>query len=186
MPRPAYIVIDLVAIAVLTFGIYFPRYQRREMVLAYLGLNVGVLTVAVALSQTTSIGTGFGLGLFGALSIIRLRSDELGHQDVAFYFAALALGLICGIEVDPPWLSGALPAAVLLVMFLGDHPALFRGYRRQTVTMDKAYSDETELSAALEQLLGAKVRRVEVRRIDLLNDSTTVDVRYRLGAEAHW
>lgn len=185
MPRTYYVLIDIAAIALLTFGVYFPRYRRRDMVLAQLGLNIGVLTVAVALSQTTSVGTGFGLGLFGALSIIRLRSDELGHQDVAFYFAALALGLIGGIEVDPGWLSPVLSGAVLLVMYVGDHPLMFRGYRRQTVTMDRAYTDEAQLAIALEELLGGKVRRIEIRRVDMVNDSTTVDVRYRLE-NAQW
>ena len=83
MPRAAVIAIDLVSILVLTLVLYFPRHRRADMVVAYLGLNVGVLTVAVALSLNTSIGTGFGLGLFGALSIIRLRSSELSQQEVA-------------------------------------------------------------------------------------------------------
>jgi hypothetical protein len=186
MPRYMTVLIDVVAIIVLTLVIYFPRYRRRDMVVAYIGLNIGVLTVAVALSQTTTIGTGFGLGLFGALSIIRLRSDELGHQDVSFYFAALALGLICGIEVQPEWISIALPIAVLVAMYLGDHPALFRGYRRQTVTMGRAYTDEAELTTALADLLQASVRRIEIRRVDLVNDSTTVDVRYRLHERGAW
>ena len=186
MPRIVFVLIDFVAIVALTLGIYFPRYRRRDMVLAYLGLNIGVLTVAIALTMTSSIGTGFGLGLFGALSIIRLRSDELGHQDVAYYFAALALGLICGIEVDPAWIAFALPAAILAVAYLGDHPVLFRGYRRQTITMDRAISDEAELAVALGELLGAQIKRVEIRRIDLPGDTTTVDVRYRLSGRSAW
>ena len=80
MPRITIIAIDLVATGILVFGLYFPRHRRRDMVVAYLGLNVGVLTVALALSANTSIGTGFGFGLFGALSIIRLRSWELGDE----------------------------------------------------------------------------------------------------------
>ncbi|MFP5281985.1 MAG: DUF4956 domain-containing protein, partial [Actinomycetes bacterium] len=34
---------DLVAIAVLTFGVYFPRHHRRDLVVAFLGVNIGVL-----------------------------------------------------------------------------------------------------------------------------------------------
>lgn len=186
MPRYISVIIDVVAIVVLTLLIYFPRYRRREMVVAYIGLNIGVLTVAVALSQTTTIGTGFGLGLFGALSIIRLRSDELGHQDVAFYFAALAIGLICGIEVQPEWIGVALPAAVLAAMYVGDHPLMFGGYRRQMVTLGRACADEAQLKAELEELLDANVGRIEVRRVDMVNDSTLVDVRYRLRDRSGW
>lgn len=174
------VAIDLAAIVVLVFALYFPRYRRADMVLAFLGLNVGVMAVAVALTDTTTVGAGFGLGLFGTLSIIRLRSTELGQQEVAYYFAALALGLIGGIEISPVWLSVALPAAIVLAIFVGDHPALFRGYRHQVVTLDRAVADEAALVRRLEEVLGGTVRRHEVRRLDLVNDTTVVDVRYRL------
>ena len=180
MPRAAVLAIDLVAISILTFGLYFPRHRRVDMVVAYLGLNVGVLTVAVALSLNTSIGTGFGLGLFGALSIIRLRSSELSQQEVAYYFAALALGLLGGIHVEPAWVAAALPAAILAVMFLGDHPRLHHGYRVQQVTLDRAITDESVLLAELERRLGARVMRLELKKVDLVHELTTVEVRYRL------
>lgn len=185
MSRPAVIAIDLVAILLLTFALYFPRHRRVDMVVAYLGLNVGVLAVALALSLNTSIGTGFGLGLFGALSIIRLRSSELSQQEVAYYFAALALGLLGGIHVEPAWVAVALPAAILAVMFLGDHPRLHQGYRVQTVTLDRAITDETALVAELERRLGARVMRLELRKVDLVHDLTVVEARYRLDPTAN-
>ena len=37
---------DAVAIVVLVFGVYFPRHRRRDLVVAYLGVNVGVLAVS--------------------------------------------------------------------------------------------------------------------------------------------
>lgn len=175
--------IDLVAILILTFGIYFPRYRRADMVLAYLGLNVGVLAVAVALSGSTTIGAGFGLGLFGVLSIIRLRSAELEQQEIAYYFVSLTLGLIGGLTIDPPWLSWALPLGMVFVVFLVDHPRLFAGYRHQLLTLDHAFADEAELLARMEELLGGSVRRFDVRKLDLVNDTTVVDVRYRLHDE---
>jgi uncharacterized membrane protein YiaA len=184
VPRYAVVLLDLVAIAILVFAIYFPRYRRKDMVVAYLGLNIGVLSVAVALSRNTSIGTGFGLGLFGALSIIRLRSSELAHEEVAYYFAALALGLLGGIEVTPAWLEVALPLAILAVMYAGDHPRILTGYRQQVVTLGRAVSDEPALIAELESLLGGQVHRAQVIKLDMVNDTTIVDVRFRLPSAA--
>ena len=66
---------DLVAIAILTFAIYWPRHHRRDLVVAFLGVNIGVLAVSMVLANTT-VGAGLGLGLFGVLSIIRLRSTR--------------------------------------------------------------------------------------------------------------
>ena len=182
MPPATSFVIDLVAISILAFGLYFPRYRRSDMVLAYLGLNIGVMAVAIALTNTTTIGAGFGLGLFGTLSIIRLRSLELTHQDVAYYFAALALGLIGGIEIDPAWLAVALPATILAAILVGDHPMLFRSYRQQVMVLDRAVIDELELHEVLSKLTGGTVLRADVRKLDLVEDTTIVDVRFRRTA----
>src|SRR5215207_1476338 len=75
---------NFVAIAVLVFGIYFPRHHRRDMVVAYLGINAGVLAIAAVLSSVNA-SVGLGIGLFGVLSIIRLRSDELDQRQIAYY-----------------------------------------------------------------------------------------------------
>jgi len=173
--------IDLVAISIVVFGLYFPRHRRKDLVVAYLGVNVGVLAVADALNAS-EIAAGLGLGLFGVLSIIRLRSAELDQEEVAYYFAALALGLLGGLTVGPDWLTPALMGAIVAVLYIGDHPKLFAGYRTQVVNLDTAVTNETALSAHLEQLLGAEVHRLRVRKVDLVNDTTTVEVRYELAA----
>jgi hypothetical protein len=180
MSRLGIVAIDLVAISILVFGLYFPRYRRRDMVVAYLALNAGVLLVAMALSSNTTIGTNFGLGLFGALSIIRLRSSELSHEEVAYYFASLALGLFGGIEVDTTWMEFALPGAIIVVMFIGDHQRLFAGARHQIITLDRAIVNEDELVRVLSTLLDARIDRVMSRKVDLVDDITVVDVRYRV------
>src|SRR5665811_1558883 len=115
-----FVAADLAAITVLVYLSYFPRHRRREMVLAYIGLNVGVLAVAMVLTGS-AVSIGLGMGLFGVLSLIRLRSDELSHEEVAYYFAALALGLIFGLTPDPAWLAPALGALIVLVMVVVDH-----------------------------------------------------------------
>lgn len=174
---------DLVAIVLLAFAVYFPRHHRRDLVVAFLGVNVGVLAVSMVLESST-IGVGLGLGLFGVLSIIRLRSDEISQHEIAYYFAALTLGLIAGISPGPTAVSAALMALVVLVLVVADHPRLFGRYRQQSVHLDSAQTDEVALRAHLEQLLGARVVGLTVKRVDLVNDTTLVDVRYQLGARS--
>jgi hypothetical protein len=179
MPQPLMLATDLVAISLLAFGLYFPRHRRRDLVVAFLGVNVGVLAVAGALA-TSTVGAGLGLGLFGVLSIIRLRSTELDQREVAYYFASLALGLLGGLGASIGWLAVVLMALVVLVMLVGDHPRLFARYRHGLVVLDAAVPDELALVARLEQLLGARVHGASVQRLDLVNDTTTVEVRYEV------
>lgn len=170
---------DVVAIAVLSYGLYFRRHGRRDMPLAFVALNVGVMTLATVLSRV-SVGTGLGLGLFGVLSLIRLRSSEIGQEEVAYYFVSLALGLLAGFQPEPLWLAPALGGLLVTVMYLADHPKLFVRDRRQVMTLDAAYTDEAQLTRRLEELLGATVTHLVVTEVDLVRDLTEVDVRFRL------
>ena len=172
--------IDLIAISILTFGMYFRRHRRRDLVVAFLGVNVGVLAVATVLGSA-EVGVGLGLGLFGVLSIIRQRSSEISQTEVAYYFAALALGLMAGLSTTFSPLVIALMALIVLVMFVGDNPRLFKKYRHQTIQLDTAFTDETKLRFELERMLGARVHKVTVQHLDLVNDTTLVDVRYQVG-----
>lgn len=168
---------NAVAICLLTFAVYWPRHRRKDLVVAYLGVNVGVLAVASAL-MTSTVGAGVGLGLFGVLSIIRLRSNELDQHEVAYYFSALALGLIGGLSSADDSTAIALMAAIVVVMFIGDHPRLMQRFRHQIVVVDRAIADEDELRAELEGLLQARVHTLSVQKLDLVDDTTLVDVRF--------
>ena len=179
MSPVALYVADLVAISVLTFGVYFPRHRRRDLVVAYVGVNVGVLAVSVALS-TGTVGAGLALGLFGVLSIIRLRSTELAQHEVAYYFSALALGLLGGLGNDGTVRPFILMAFIVGAMFVAGHPRLLRRYRQQVMVLDRAITDERALIAHLESRLEAHVHHVIVQRVDLVDDKTVVDVRYEL------
>jgi hypothetical protein len=170
---------DVAAITVLGFGIYFPRYRRQDLLLSYIVLNLGVLAVMVALTDT-EVGLGVGFGLFGILSIIRLRSAELEQQEIAYYFAALVLGLVNGVGLDPAWWAPAASLALLAALYLVDHPRVHPRYRNQVMTLDQAFTDEVALRHFLEELLGASISHLVVKRVDLVNDTTVVDVRFRL------
>lgn len=181
MLEAAHYIADLVAIGALVLGLYFPRHRRRDLVVAYLGVNIGVMAVSSIL-VSTAVAAGLGLGLFGVLSIIRLRSEELNQTEVAHYFAALALGLIGGIGVGMPALAMALMALVLVAVYVGDHPMVSRRTVRQDLLVDRAIVDQATLRAHVELLLGHEVTDVTVRRTDLVNDTTLVTVTSRADA----
>lgn len=179
MSTLAVIAANLVAIIVLVFGLYVPRHRRRDLVAAYLGVNIGVMAVASALLDS-AVSAGLGLGLFGVLSIIRLRSDELAQHEVAYYFSALALGLLSGLSAGPLWATASLMAAIVAVMWVGDHPRLLSRNRRQLMVLDRAFDTEPPLVAHLEERLGGTVQGVTVQRVDHVSDSTWVEVRYQV------
>lgn len=169
---------NIVGITVLVYFVYFRRHFRRDLVLAYVALSMGIFAVTMLLAGSGA-GVGLGLGLFGILSIIRLRSDTLTQEEVAYYFISLAIGLVNGLQPDPAWLAPSATAALVLVMYVADHPSFAPRTERQTVTLEKAYPQKADLVAALEDLLNAKVLRTVVIQLDMVRDMTVVDVRFR-------
>lgn len=171
------VLLDLAAIAALTFGIYFPRHRRADLAVAFLGVNIGVLAVSQVLASST-VGAGLGLGLFGVLSIIRLRSSEISQREVAYYFASLALGLIAGLSTSITAINISMMVLILVVLAVADTTLLARnGSEHQTIQLDRAIADDTELRQELENLTGASVHSVSVIKLDLVNDLTLVEVR---------
>ena len=173
--------VDLLAIVLLTFAIYLPRHRRTELVPAFLGVNVGVLAVSMALTSSAAT-VGLGLGLFGVLSIIRLRSSELSQREIAYYFAALTLGLLGGIGVTSLAVGIGLMALVVLALAVGDHPRVAgpqEELQQQLVVLDRAVTDPDELHDRLRALLGGEVVTARTVRLDLVNDSTQVEVGWR-------
>ncbi len=175
---PILIAADLLAIALLVFGLFLPRHGRRDLVVAYLGVNVGVFAVAAALTASGVASAGVGLGLFGVLSIIRLRSEELTQTEIAYYFGALAIGLLAGLGAGAVPMIGALMALVVVTLWIGDHPRIATRSVRQTLVLDRAHGDRSALHAHVERVLGGTVHEISVVKTDLVNDTTVVSVRH--------
>lgn len=175
---PALLGANLAAVTLLVFGLYLPRHGRQDLLVAYLGVNIGVFAVAAALTSTEAIGAGLGLGLFGVLSIIRLRSQELSQTEIAYYFAALALGLLAGLGSGQPLWIVLLMALVVGAIFVGDHPKLATGSVSQHIVLDRAHGDPAVLRAHVERVLGGAIHEIAVVKTDLVNDTTLVSVRH--------
>ena len=172
------LVVDLVAIAVLAHVIYFRRHHRRDLRLAYVAVNVGVFTVvSLLLAERADIAVGFGL--FAVLSIIRLRSDAITQEEIGYYFVALALGLVNGVAAVIPWLAVVLDVALLVMMYVADHPRLSSRAQHRVVTLDVIHSDPAALHADLENRLGGTVLACHVTEVDYVRDVMVLDVRYR-------
>ncbi|WFB08662.1 DUF4956 domain-containing protein [Streptomyces sp. LX-29] len=174
-----HLALDLGAVSLLTFAVYYPRHRRRDLIPAYLALNVALFAVVAALARVGGNGgMALGFGLFGVLSMIRLRSDAIQHEEVAYYFTTLVLGLICGLPHLGLSVAAPLAALLLLVLYVADHPRLYARSRRTVVTLDAVHEDPAALRADLARRLGEPLHWT-VMEVDFVRDLTVVDVRYR-------
>ena len=172
--------IDLVAIAALVFGLFHPRHKRMDLVVVYVLFNVGVfLALSVIVAGQLSIGVGFGL--FAVLSIVRLRSEPFSNRELAYFFVALVIALVCALEIGHPAYAGLLAGFALLVAWAIDHPRISRPTRRLDVTLERVFSDDAALREHLRERLRAPVIDVTVREVDYVRETMRLEVR--LGDE---
>ncbi len=169
--------VDLAAITVLSYVLYFRRHGRRDLVLAYVALNVGIFAV-VAMMARQEVGLAVGFGLFGVLSILRLRSDLISQGEIGYYFVAISLGLVNAIA--PPLVMVGLNVLLLGVLYVAGHPRLLPRTQRRIMTLDVVHEDPLALRQDLEGRLRGKVRHVEVTEVDYVRDLMVLDVRFQV------
>lgn len=175
--------LDLVAITVLAYVLYFRRYRRRDLFLGYVAFNICLFSVSAALGSAP-LNLGVGFGLFAVLSIVRLRSDETTQIEIGYTMVSLVLGLLLGL----PGLAFAnkLLFAALLVgaMAIADHQLLLPPDRNQRVRVDleEVLTDPVALRAELGRRLGGEVKHLAVTNVDYVRETTRIDVRVRMPA----
>ena len=168
--------IDLVAVAALVYGLFHPRHRRMDLVVVYAMFNVGVF-LALSVIVAGEVSMGVGLGLFAVLSIVRLRSEPFSNRELAYFFVALVIALVCALDIGHPAYAGLLAGIALLAAWAIDHPRLSRPTRRLEVTLERVFSDDAELREHLRERLRAPVLAVTVREVDYVRETMRLDVR---------
>jgi len=175
---------DVVSIAIVAYLIYFRRHSRRDLLMVYTTLNIGLfLAMTVIDLQETAMGVGFGL--FAILSIVRLRSEEFSNSELGYIFVSLIIALINALgitDATPGPLDGlfilVLNLTAILAVYIMDHPRLLRQVGRQQIILDTIHPNEQSLRADLEKRLGVRVLDYAIAHIDYVREITVLNVRY--------
>jgi hypothetical protein len=168
--------VDLCAIGALNLLLAWRRPQRG-LFLVFTAFNVGVFALLAVIAQR-HIGPAVGFGLFALLSIVRLRSEPFSNAELSYFFCALVLALINGLQLDEIPFQVLLDVVLLATLFFVDHPALYRPTARRTVTLDEIVTDDEILRRRLSEDLDIDVVDLQIEDIDYVRELTRVQLRY--------
>ncbi len=178
----ARLAIDLAAMLLLVFGLYYRRYRDKELVTAAALFNVFVFAVLSVLSSV-EFGLAAGFGLFAILALFTLRSEPIGKTEITYFFGSVAIAVICSVQGTTLPFVGAVVAIVLLGAWLIDHPRILRSVDGIKVTLDKidghALSDPAAMRVELSQRLGVQVMSYQITTLDYITDMARINVYYR-------
>ncbi len=169
--------IDLVAVAILTYAIYYRRHGRRDLFVVYAMFNVG-LFLALVVMTAGDVGVGVGFGLFAVLSIVRLRSEPFSNLELAYFFVALVVALVCGLDLGSPLIAAGLASIAVAAAAVIDHPRMVRASQRTELVLELVFADAHALRTHVEERLNADVSELTVLELDYVRDITRVAVRY--------
>lgn len=177
--------IDLVAMLLLVFGLYYRRYRDKELVTAAALFNVFIFSVLTVLSKV-EFGIAAGFGLFAILAMFTLRSEPIGKTEITYFFGSVAIAVICSVQGTTLPFVAAISALVVAGAWAIDHPRVLQSVDGIRVTLDKidhhALSDPAAMRAELSQRLGVQVMSYQITALDYINDMARISVFYRKGA----
>lgn len=174
--------IDIIAMLLLIFGMYYRRYSDKELVTAAALFNVFVFAVLTVLSSVEfSLAAGFGL--FAILALFTLRSEQITKIEITYFFGSVAIAVICSVHGTTIPFVAAVTALVLLGAYIIDHPRILSSVDGIKITLDKidahALSDPALMRTNLSERLGVEVMYYQIISFDYVNDMARINVYYR-------
>ncbi|MEU4036242.1 DUF4956 domain-containing protein [Streptomyces collinus] len=176
--------LDVVALLILVGWLYRRRPSAPAMPLVLVALNVGLFAAMGAISAG-KFPAGVGFGLFGILSLVRLRSAAFTLRDVAYTFVSLVTALCTGLPQRESWLVIVLDAAVLLAVLVVDDPRSYEPPTRTVkLTLDRIYDDVALIPQDVAFRFGQAPLSVVVDEVDYVRETTRVSARYPAAEES--
>ncbi|MFD4606330.1 DUF4956 domain-containing protein [Streptomyces sp. NPDC058464] len=170
--------LDVLALLLLVGWLYRRRPSVPAMPLVLAALNIG-LFAALSTISAGKFPAGVGFGLFGILSLVRLRSAAFTLRDVAYTFVSLVIALCTGLPQRQTWLVVALDVVVLVAVLVVDDPTSYEPPTRTVkLTLDRIYPDPAVIAADVAFRFGQAPLSVVVDEVDYVRETTRVSARY--------
>lgn len=171
---------NIMAVLIIIGFIYYPNYQKREILFTFVIFNIVIFVLTFALNHI-KMSMGAAFGLFAVFSMLRYRTEGISPKDMTYLFIVIAIGLIGAIQLDYIVLS-VIYLIVVSFTFLLDGNILFKrqfskNVLYENIDMIKPAKNE-ELIADLKNRTGLNIYKVSVVKIDFLRDAAQLEIHY--------
>lgn len=175
--------INLVFLTIIIRFLYYPRTKRKDYLFTY--YLIGTITFFLCFGlKKLDIDTGMGLGLFAIFGIIRYRTDAIEIKEMTYLFLIIGISVVNALASNQISISEVvvINLTVIALTFVLENLWLMKHETRKTINyerIDLITPDKHELMKAdLEKRTGLVINRVEVGKIDFLNDTAQVRIFY--------
>lgn len=176
--------INLIAIAIIVRGLYYPKCKRGEFFFTYILIAISTFMLIYVLGDV-KLKAGIALGLFAIFSIIRYRTEQVAIREMTYLFIIIALSAINGLTISELSLGEVIIINLLFIfsIWICESKVLISHYSYKVIKYDNVNlitpDKRAELIADLEKRTGLKIEKVEIGSIDFLKDAAIVKMYYK-------
>jgi hypothetical protein len=175
--------LNLIIALVIVRLIYYPARPDKNYVFTFLASNT-IIYFVLSFLPSAEIGVGVGFGLFAIFSVLRYRTITMSPRDMTYLFIVIALPVMNSVLMRAnSWdLFLASNAAIVATLFVleqewGFHFESTKLVKYERIELIKPEHDGL-LMADLRERTGLPIKRVEIGRVNFLNDTADVKIYY--------
>tara|TARA_B110000444_G_scaffold59750_1_gene55644 strand:+ start:2216 stop:2818 length:603 start_codon:yes stop_codon:yes gene_type:complete len=175
--------INLLFLIIVIRYLYYPIAKRKDYLFTY--FLIGFITFFLCFGlKKLDIDTGMGLGLFAIFGIIRYRTSTVEIKEMTYLFIVIGLSVINSLASNKISIAelALINVSICILTYLIEYVFLLRNETQKTILFEridliKSFNN-AELKSNLEERTGLKINRVEVGKINYLNDTADVKIYY--------
>jgi hypothetical protein len=175
--------LNMLFLTILIRFLYYPKTQRKDYLFTYYLIGTITFFLCFGLMQM-DIDTGMGLGLFAIFGIIRYRTDAIEIKEMTYLFMIIGISVVNALASNELSISevGVINVSVVLLTFILENLWLMKHETRKTINYERidliTPEKYDEMKADLEKRTGLAINRVEIGKIDFLNDTAQIRIFY--------
>ena len=173
--------LNFVMIFIIARALYYPAAKRKDYLFSFILTSIVIFFICFALKKF-EIKTGMALGLFAIFGIIRFRTTTMPVKEMTYLFVIVGLSVINALTSTKFSYSelAFVNFSVILAIFAIEKISLLKHESQKLVIYEKIdlISPEryAELMADLSTRTGRKINRIEIGKINFLNDTAQISI----------
>ena len=175
--------INLLAILLIARTIYYPLAKRKDYLFTYIMISILVFFICFTLKKF-ELGLGMALGLFAIFGIIRYRTDPIPIKEMTYLFIVIGISVINALaNKKMSYAELLLTNSIIVFATYGmERLWLLKHESRKVITYEKidliVPENHVLLKEDLEKRTGLKINRLEIGKINFLNDTAQIFIHY--------
>ncbi|MDX2173392.1 MAG: DUF4956 domain-containing protein [Bacteroidota bacterium] len=182
------LLIDLISIFILVRLVYFKANKKSDLNFTFYMFNIVIFFICFLLNKV-ELSLGAAFGLFAVFGMLRYRTEDISIKDMTYLFLVIAIGLITSVTKIKNTDDGieylfmtAINAVILIIAFVLESNLFSKKEQVKLIVYEKISlinsQNQTELLADIMERTGLKVHRLNITKIDFMNDSALIKIYY--------